>query len=283
MKRLFLLFIILLSHSLIHANNVISDYTTEKIESFITYRVVLKSEKDDFVYEEIKRLEEEALQNLSENAIDFEQEECILKSVYLMEFYEHFLNSSGNQKELRDKIKNQMKKNIACIDKRKESQISDWMYLFTGDITAYYMTRSVAATLLHGFKLKGFYEKSIKRNPKRSCAYISLGNWCFYAPGIVGGGKGKAKKNYESALKNAELPGEQYLSYIAISQLNYENKNKKAAEEYLQKAVDLNLGRKDLDLIARCNKKGYSYFQYLRNRSGIDVEMSEDEKDEDDR
>ena len=76
---------------------------------------------------------------------------------------------------------------------------------------------------------------------------------------------------------------EKYLAYIAYSQLNYEENHKAIASEYLEKAVNLGLGRKALNVILKCNEKGYSHFQYLRNRSGIDEEMAEDEKDEDDK
>ena len=120
-------------------------------------------------------------------------------------------------------------------------------------------------------------------NPKRVSAHVCLGNWRFYAPFLFGGGKGRAKRHFDDALDCAELPGEKYMAYIASSQIRFEKGDKEEAEKYLQMAFDLNLGRKDLDTIVKCNKKGYSYYQYLRNRSGIDEEMAEDEKDEEDK
>lgn len=285
MKQRFFSFILIFSlfGGLLSAENVISDYTTDKVEEFVTYRVVLKSVKDDIAYDTILKMKEEALAELPKHALDFEQEECILESLYLTEFYEHSLTASGNQKELRRQMKNQMKKNMTCIDNHKEKNISEWLYQFTADVTSYYMTRSVAATFFYGMKVKGYYEKAIEINKNRASSYVCLGNWCFYAPRLFGGGLKKAQKHYESAEACAEIDGEKYLAYISMSQINYENKNKETAKEYLEKAIALDLGRKDLDLIARCNEKGYSYFQYLRNRSGIDEEMAEDEKDEEDK
>ncbi|WP_407429085.1 hypothetical protein [Treponema sp.] len=285
MKKRIFTFLLIFSFfvEFLSGEGVISDYTVQKVEDFVSYRVLLKSEDDETAFNEILQLKESALSELAEHAVDFEQEECILESLYLLEYYEHSLNSTGNQKELRTQIKNQMKKNTACIDSHKKKPVSEWLYQFTGDVTAYYMTRSVPATLLYGFKVKGYYEKSIEINKNRASSLVALGNWCFYAPGIAGGGKSKAKKYFDKALEAAELPGEKYLAYIAVSQINFENKNNNEAADYLSKAVELELGQKDLDLIARCNKKGYSYFQYLRNRSGIDEEMSEDEKDDDDK
>ncbi|WP_294430217.1 hypothetical protein [uncultured Treponema sp.] len=284
MKR-FIFFALIVSFFTVSlgAEDVISEFTRQKVEDFVTYRVILKSVNHEDAWKKIDELKKEALAELPEHAKDFEQEKCLLESLYFAEYYEHALNSSGNQKELRAEMKRLMKNNFACIEKRKDEQVCDWMFQLTGDVTAYYMTRSVAATFFYGMKVKGFYERAVEANKKRAISYVSLGNWCFYAPGIFGGGKTRARRHFESALKCAEIPGEKYLVYIALSQIQYEAKKTAAAKGYLQKAVDLDLGRKDLDFIARCNEKGYSYFQYLRNRSGIDEEMAEDEKDDEDR
>ena len=283
-KKFFLFcFVFFLLINSLASEDCISDFTRKKIENFVTYRVILKSEDDEIAYDKIEKLKKDALENLPEHALDFEQEKCLLESLYFIEYYEHTLNSSGNQKELRAEMKRLMKQNFECLDKRKKNEICDWMYQLSGDVTAYYMTRSVAATFFYGMRVKGFYEKAIQTNKKRSISYVCLGNWCFYAPVIFGGGKGKAKKLFEEALKCAEIPGEKYLAYIAMSQINFENNDKDSALEYLKKAVDLELGQKELKLISRCNEKGYSNFQYLRNRSGIDEEMAEDEKDDEDK
>ena len=283
-KRFFLFFIICyLCCTFLSAENVISDYTLQKVEDFVTYRVTLKSEEHEVAYKIIDELKKETLAELPAYAKDFDQEKCLLESLYYAEYYEHALNADGNQKELRTEIKRLMKNNFACINARSKDEICDWLYLITGDVTAYYMTRSLAATLLYGMKVKDCYEKAAAVNPNRASAYVSLGNWCFYAPAIAGGGKGRAQKNFINAEKCAVIPGEKYLVYIAQSQINFEYKKIDLAKVYLDKAIELDLGHKDLDLIAKCNKKNISYFQYLRNRSGVDEEMSEDEMDEDDK
>ena len=285
MSKRFFSFILIFSLlcGFLSAEDVISSYTRQKVEDFVTYRVILKSEKHEVAEREIKKLQEEALAELPEHAIDFEQEKCLLESLYFAEYYEHTLNDVGNQKENRAEMKRLMKNNFACIEKREKDKICDWMYQLTGDVTAYYMTRSVAATFFYGMKVKGFYEKAALANKNRAISHVCLGNWCFYAPALFGGGKGKSQRHFNNAEKCAEIPGEKYLVYIAQSQINFENKNSEAAKEYLDKAIALDLGRKDLDLIAQCNKKGISYFQYLRNRSGVDEEMSDEEKDEEDK
>lgn len=283
-KRLFFLLIFFFIFcAFLSGENVISDFTRQKVEEFVTYRVTLKSEDHDVAYKKIDELKKQTLAELPNYAKDFEQEQCLLETLYFAEYYEHALNADGNQKELRAEVKRLMKNDFACINARNKNDVCDWLYLLTGDVTAYYMTRSLAATFLYGMKVKDCYEKAAEVNPERASAYVSMGNWCFYAPAILGGGKAKAQKNFDIAEKCVVIPGEKYLVYIAQSQLNFENKKTAVANEYLEKAIALDLGRKDLDLIAKCNKKGISYFEYLRNRSGVDEEMSEDEKDEDDK
>ena len=283
-KRLFFFLIICyLCCAFLSAENVISEYTLQKVEDFVTYRVTLKSADHEYAYKTIDVLRKEALAELPAHAKDFEQEQCLLESLYFAEYYEHALNADGNQKELRAEMKRIMKNDLACIDARSKFEVCDWMYELTADVTAYYMTRSLAATLLYGMKVKDFFERSIAVNPNRASSYVSLGNWCFYAPALFGGGKAKAQKNFENAENCVEIPGEKYLVYIAQSQINFENGKKDLAQEYLEKAIALDLGRKDLDLIAKCNQKGISYFKYLRNRSGVDEEMPEDEKDDEDK
>ena len=252
----FLLIFFLLS-GLLSAEGAISDFTEEKVEEFITMRVALKSEDITVALEKISALRDKVLGELPVLAKDFEQEECILESMYFMEMYDRLLTSNGNQKELRDKMKLQMQKDIKCINERKKGAVSEWLYLFAGDVTAYYMTRSVAATLLHGMKVKGFYEASVQANDKRAAAHVCLGNWMFYAPSVLGGGKKRAKAQFDAALSCAEIKGEKYMAYIAYSQLSFENNEKAVASEYLEKLLKM-----DLDsLVAAIIKENVAYLR----------------------
>ena len=90
------------------AGCVISDYTRQKIDEFVTERIKLKSADEETALNSIEQIKNETLSHLKENALDYEQEECILQSIYFTEFYEHALNLKGNQKDLRDKMKKQM-------------------------------------------------------------------------------------------------------------------------------------------------------------------------------
>ena len=97
-KRLFLFLIICyLCCTFLSAENVISDYTLQKVEDFVTYRVTLKSEEHEVAYKKIDELKKETLAELPAYAKDFDQEKCLLESLYYAEYYEHALNADGNQ------------------------------------------------------------------------------------------------------------------------------------------------------------------------------------------
>lgn len=263
------------------AAECISDYTKQAVLDFMTTRVRLKSEADDKAVEAFNSIREDLLKNLPANAKDLEQERCIIESMCFMEIYEHSL-SEEKRASLRKTMKTLMDRNIECMNSRPEENISSWLYLVSGDVTAYYMTRSVAATFLYGFKIKNWYEKGSVKDGGNTGACVSLGNWLFYAPIPFGSNK-RAESLYKRAVQISKSAGELYQAYEHLSQLYFEQKKFDLSDFYLQKAYELNLGTKELDLIKTCNKAGYSLFQYYRNRSGIDLEIPENEKEEADR
>ena len=279
-KRIFLL-ALLSCVSKNFAGQIISDFTQNKINEFCTLKIQLKSEDDDEAVKKIESLRENAISNLAEYAVDFEQEKRILESIYFMESYEHLITPE-KRAGLRKIMKNHMKENVACLESRKESERSPWLYLVTGDVTSYYMTRSVPATLLYGLRVKDWYVKAAESLGGVSGGSLSLGNWLFYAPAPFGSKK-KAMASYEKSVEQAKTEGELYLAYEFTSQLYFEMKDFKKADEYLQKAYDLNLGTRELDKVKKCNELGYSLYQYNRNRAGIDEKIPESEMDEDDK
>lgn len=294
MKKFFAL-ILLFMTTFSFAKNGISDFTEDCVYEFLSKRIEFKSMEDNEAITKISGLRDEILSQIELHAVDLDQEKLILEAMYFMEIYQHSINqveilaakdkkaSVVKRAALRDQMKSYMKRMEKCIEDRKNRPISEWLYMFTGDVTAFYMTRSVAATLLRGFSVRDYYKSAIKVNPEMTPAIVSLGNWCFYAPSVFGGGKKKASSYFDTAIKTANLPGEKYVAYLSYAQLAFENKKTEITDEYMQKIIDLNLGRKEIDVILRCNKKGYSYFQYMRNRVGIDEELSEEEKTEEDK
>lgn len=280
MKKIFFLLYVFCFFSAF-ASEIISDFTQNKVFEFSTLKIQMKSVEDGEAVSKIEEIRASALAELPFKAKDFEQEKRILESIYFMESYEHLITPE-KRGELRKIMKLHMNENIACLSSRAENERSPWLYLVCGDVTAYYMTRSVPATLLYGLRIKDWYEKAAKTDGGVSGACLSLGNWLFYAPPPFGGKK-KALSSYEKAVLLAKTDGELYLAYEFLSQLYFEMKNLEKCAEYLQKACDLNLGTKELDMVKKCNDAGYSLYQYNRGRAGIDEKIPEDEMEEDDR
>lgn len=278
-KILFLL--VLICFSQVFADAVLSDFTEQKLFEFTTLKIQLKSVDDKEALAQIEDLRKSVLAELPSQAKDFEQERTILESVYFMESYEHLITAE-NRAFLRKIMKTHMNENIACMNSRSEDKRSPWLYVVTGDVTAYYMTRSITATILYGLKIKSWYEKGAEGKNGISGASMSLANWLFYAPHPFGGKK-KALASYENAIRQAKTPGEFYLAYEFLSQLYFEMKDSKKSAEYLEKAYGLNLGTKELDKVKRCNEAGYSLYQYNRNRAGIDEKIPENEMEEEDK
>ncbi|MBQ5537757.1 MULTISPECIES: hypothetical protein [Treponema] len=277
----FLLFSVSLSLSSAEA---ISPYTKGKIGEFMDLRVRIRSTSSDSeAVAIISAAEDEALGGLLGNAADMEQETCILRSMYLVERHEHLL-AAKNRDALRKLMKSQMSRNVACLEERLKSgaEISSWLYLYCGDITSYYMTRSIPATLLYGLRVKAWYEGAVALSPKMTLANVSLGNWYFYAPPPFGSRK-KSERCYKAAVEGAEADGEKYLAYQFLSQLYFEMGNASESAACIDKAASLGLGTAELDAMRELNGKGISLFAHNRNRVGIDEDIPEDAKEADDR
>lgn len=262
------------------AENEISDFCQKKIDEFVTLRVELKSEDDLTAVEMIKNIENETMIVLPAVAKDFEQEKQILANLYFMEAYARILTKE-NRVQLRKNMKKRMNDCLELMQKRSEEQLSKWFYVSTADVTSYYMTRSIAATFYWGFKVKDWHKKALKKDEFMASANACLGNWNFYAPPPIGSNK-KARQLYKNGIKGARTPGEKYMVYTYYSQFLYELGEKDECEKYMELAYGLELGTKELDLMRKCNDEGISYLQYMRNSSGIDEEIPESEKEEDD-
>ena len=261
----------------------ISEYTENKIDDFLNIHMILTSYDDkNLALEKLNEIKSGYDKSLKEKALDFEQELLILDTLYLMESYHYIVDPDVNRDALRPQMKAQMIQNEKFISKHPKDA-SKWMYLFTGDVMSFYMTRSVAATFRYGMRVKKLYETALSIDPALTNANLNLGSWMFYAPRIVGGGIDKTIKFYEKALSGARIDGEKYAACIQLSQYYFEKKKMQSVEKYLSEAEKLIPGGKEIALIRKINSMGISLFQYNRNKAGIDEKMKESEMDEDDR
>ncbi len=207
---------------------------------------------------------------------DAEQGTLILNSLRLMEA-ESYLLESDDKKARNRAFGEQMRLNENFISAHeKDGSVSKWLYLFTGDVTSYYMTRSVASTLRHGMRVKKLYELALSVDPLLTNANINIGNWFFYAPRVFGGGLSKAGDCYEIAQLGARTKGERYMSALFLSQFYFCSKKSAECEKYLKEAEKEVPESAEIARVRRLNAAGISLFQYNRTKSGVD-EHQEDE------
>lgn len=207
---------------------------------------------------------------------DAEQGRLILDSLRMLE-EEPYRLDSDDPKARNRAFGEQMERNEAFIDAHEaDGSVSKWLYLFTGDVTSYYMTRSVASTLRHGLRVKELYGLALKLDPLLTNANINIGNWFFYAPRVFGGGLKKAGERYEVALLGARTKGERYMAALILSQFCFCSKKMKECERHLAEAEREVPGSREVARVRRLNAQGISLFQYNRDKSGVD-EHQEDE------
>ncbi len=218
----------------------------------------------------IAALEKEMLSVLQKSAVDYEQEQLILESLYLMERRHYQFNPKTKSPELNDLFKEQFRKNERWLNSHENQPVNKWMLLFTGDLTSCYMVRSMAATISYGMHVRRLYERALEEDPQFALAYINLGLWRQYAPKIFGGGEERAFEEYTKAFACAKTDSEKYISSLYISQYWYEKHDAEKCADYLQIAEDTFPQSKEIPLIKKINAEGISLFTYNRNQSGVD-------------
>ncbi len=284
-RLLFIYFLLCLCAAFpVCGGEVISSYTQEKIDEFMTLHMQLTAcATNAEALAKIDAFEAETDSMLPSVAVDYEQEKLILESVYLMERYHYKFDPNKNRAELRALFKSQMQKNEELLDSLpKGENANKWLYLFTGDVTSFYMTRSLPATLRYGMHVKKLYQKALELDAGFTFANLNLGNWIFYAPKIVGGGLNKSQVWFQTAFDNARTAGEQYAAALQLSQFWFEKQEPDKCREYLAVAERLIPGSKEVARTRKVNNFGISLFQYNRNQSGIDEKMDKAEMDEND-
>ena len=276
MKKIAILFGIFFIAAPVFCSEKISDYAEQKIVQILNPYVVfgLKATEDSPL-QRLLAWEAEVKKELPEQAADFEQEQLIFESLFLME--KRHYQYDPKSPEMYKKLKEQFKKNEEWISDHEKDGINRWLYLFTGDMTSCYMMRSIPATLYYGLGVKKLYEKAIEVDDSFAYAHINLGLWKYYAPGIFGGGTKKALKHFECALQGAKTDKAKYIANLYLSQYWFKEKKIEKCTEYLTAAETLSPDSKEIALIRKINARGISLYEFNRNESGIDENIDEED------
>ena len=156
------------------------------------------------------------------------------------------------------------------------TELNPWFIMTSADIInsmMQFLKRSDAISL--GLQEKKDYAVVVEKNPQMSFALMLSGFWYYYAPGIGGGSKSKAKQFFSDALTYAANDYERYYGNINLSQIYFEEKNKNECERLLAEAEKILPATRYIAFIRNINALEYSLFDYNMNstREKLDARL----------
>lgn len=202
-----------------------------------------------------------------------EQERIIIENFIIMEKYNYLYQKPGQAKVQHEILGKQLKLIEQFLTTFDKSNLNEYFYCTQADITSCYMGFSVSDVLKYGKTVKPLYEQALKINPTFSYALSNIGQWYYFAPGIVGGSKKKALMYFELSVKNAKTPSQKYFSNIFYSQLLFENKEFEKSSASLQEAFNISPNSKYLAKIKSLNQQGTSLYEYNAKKSSLKDEQ----------
>lgn len=281
MKKTIFVGLLALIAAPIFAGEKLSDYTLQKYKEFTSNRVKWTTYSDsNAILSEIDTFMGDVYRTLPYKALDYEQEKLFWESNYQVETFCYIFAKEGQDlTQIRLVLKDLMLKDEAYIEAHENMTgvrggVAPEMYILTSDVTSCYMSFSVASSLYNGMRVKNLYEEALKKNPTLWNANTGLGQWLFYAPGLVGGSVKKAAQYFQAAYDGAECEGSRFFTSIYLSQIFFEMGDTAECAKYLAVAESICPDSHQLQLVKRQNTKGVSLFYYNRHRTGVDDEDS---------
>ncbi|MBR0123890.1 MAG: hypothetical protein IJM03_00920 [Treponema sp.] len=263
------------------AAKAMSSFTMQKYQDFTECRAQASKSTDyNAIIESYGKFEKEVLAQLPAQATDLEQEKLFWESCVRLAKFEYIFNIKADIKQERLALKSQMERNEKYISAhRKKDGVAPLFYMITGDTTSCYMSFSVASAMFHGMRVRTLYETSAESSANMWAANLGLGQWMFYAPGILGGSMKKAEKHFLAAIKASVTDAEKFYTYTYYAQFLFERGKKDDALAYMQKADSLYPGSNYIARIKKLNANGTGLFTYNREHSGVDSNTDPDAKD----
>ncbi|MBP5747819.1 MAG: hypothetical protein J6W63_05575 [Treponema sp.] len=263
------------------ATKAMSSFTMQKYRDFTECRAQASKSTDyNAIIESYGKFEKEVLAQLPAQATDLEQEKLFWESCVRLAKFEYIFNIKADIKQERLALKSQMERNEKYISAhRKKDGVAPLFYMITGDTTSCYMSFSVASAMFHGMRVKTLYENAVEGGTNMWAANLGLGQWMFYAPGLLGGSMKKAEKHFLAAVKASATDAEKFYTYTYYAQFLFETGKKSECSAYMDKANALVPGSNYLARIKKLNEKGTGLFTYNREHSGVDSNTDPDAKD----
>ncbi|MBQ8013178.1 MAG: hypothetical protein IJ257_02105 [Treponema sp.] len=256
-----------------------ADFSTEEntfIQNLLDFRLSLRSYKtNDEALEKVRAYKDEHLEEI----LSFgEEASLVCLNMLATSEYNIFYAKDMHAPEMEEILRPQYEKIIEFQEKHPVSEQNPWFTLTSADIInsmMQFLKQSLAIKL--GLQEKKDYASVVERFPDMSFALMLSGFWYYYAPGIGGGSKSKARDFFEKSLKYASNDYERFYGNINYSQSLFEYKKKDEAAQYLEEAEKILPDTNYIAFIRKINSLGYSLFDYNMNstREKLDKKLAE--------
>lgn len=255
----------------VFADELISEFTENKIAEFMTLRMKLSTlDSNEAALAAIDDFEAQNAAALKEQAVDYEQEALIMYNFYELERFNYRFNDAAQRPSTKNMLQDLVQKDSAWYEAHDRDKTNKWLNTLTGDAISCYMSFSWASVMKYGLKVKPYYEQSLEQDPDLAYTNTNIAQWYYYAPAIGGGSKKTARKYFERAVQVAKTDAERYFADIYLSQFLFEYKEFDEAKRLLDEADSLNPGSSYIATIRAENADGRSLYAYNRRRSKID-------------
>ncbi len=247
------------------------------LEELLQFRLTLRSyDTDDQVIEKVREFKSEKINQISTFS---DEAQLVFTNMLATAEYNGFYAKDMHAPEMEGILRPQYEKIIAFRENVPVEEQNPWFVFTSADIInsmMQFLKQGEAISL--GLKEKKEYAIALTAQPEHAFGNMLSGYWYYYAPGIGGGSKKKARLFFANALEYAANDYERFYGNINLSQMNFEDKNKEEAARLLDEAEKILPGTRHVAFIRKINEMGYSAFDYNQNstRKKLDERLAEE-------
>lgn len=223
-------------------------------------------------YEDAVKVLNAELDSLAAEKAKYSEEFYLtVENILTWEKYNYLLEIEFKDPQLEPLITAQYKKIRAYINSHKNETFNPWFYETAADVLASSLQfLPLNKAMSEGLNVKKYYDSALEINPDFAYALMNVGQWCYYAPAISGGGKNKALKNMQLAVEKSKDNFDKFYNNAMLSQMYYDLGKKDEAQKCLEEADKIFPDSKYIKKLKIINEKGYSYFTYVTDREKLD-------------
>ena len=275
-KPLLFTALIAFAHTLAPAADF-TDAENQLVQEILAFRLSLRTcATDDEALGQVRAYREKSTERISALG---EEARLVCTSMLTTAEYNVLYAKDSHSPGMEELLRPQYEKNTAFAERTPVPQQNPWFTLTAADITnsmMQFLKQKLAIKL--GIQEKKDYAAVLEKAPQMAMAHMFSGYWYYYAPGIGGGSKSKARQFFSDAHKYAANDFERYYSAINLSQMNFEDKEKAETTRLLDEADKVLPGTRYVAFIRKINSLGYSLFDYNMNttREKLDARLKEE-------